>query len=226
MKKIIILMILSFLLVSCWLNDDVNVNNNSTSTIKKENWPNVVWILKSWDISKCDELKDPEKIQNCVDNINYDNARKNLDLEFCNKITNEKLLKSCNQEIIFSKANITKDINICDDLIDETSIAWCKNNITMNLVYEKEDIGLCEDYIWDKNICRDNYNLSLFNQTKEKEYCEKIIDENIKQTCLSQILDQTNDVSVCEAIEDEKDKKDCIDSFSEHGLNIENNLDL
>lgn len=223
MKKIIIFIVFlffSFLLFSCWSNKDVD---NSVNKIKKENRPNVVWILKSWDISKCDELKDSEKIENCVYSIYYDNARKKLDLEFCNKITNEKLSKSCINEIIFSKANIAKDINICDALKDEDIITSCKNNIIMNLVYENKDIILCENYIWDKNICRDNYNLFLFSQTKEKKYCEKIISKDIKQNCLNQILEQTNDISLCETIKDNKDKEDCIKSFSWALLNSKKN---
>lgn len=144
--------------------------------------------IENNDLSYCEQLKTPEQISSCKDEINL----KNLN---CNNINNsflkEKCLYNLNKK---NEINIIKNADNADECKKLSDYAN-KENCIKKIILEKKDLNLCNSVFSNKteqtncikNISYD-FNRDIINEAytkKDLSLCEKILDQNIKTQCKS-----------------------------------------
>lgn len=176
-KKNVYILLFSLILIlpSCW-------KDTKTETKKQENI-NVIWILKSWDPSKCKELWDEAKVKNCTNNVYLDQAITKRDPEICKNINIEEPKNRCISQVYFEKASEKSDKTICQKIPNKQVEESCENNIILNDAIRLKDPKLCESFKWDSNVCRDEIFYILARDDKEKKFCKKIKNDGKKGTC-------------------------------------------
>ncbi len=175
MKKIIILFTCMFILASCGQKKE---KKEITKT-------DVIGIMYSGDISRCEELKNENEKINCKDNINYDNAVKLSDNTKCEILVNQETKSRCNDHIALNLAMSKNDKAQCLKIKSKTLKDWCKNQIILKSINSNSNIEICNDFIWVKQDCLNEYYNIQAKLLNDVQKCDWIINDYLKQNCKS-----------------------------------------
>ena len=178
-----------------------------------DDWDYAKQAQNTSNIKLCLKI-DSENLRNsCKDSLNYALSIKDKDVSFCDKIVDELKMEECRKYIIFGKAKEQKEPNVCNELKDSAS---CKDDFNMNIALRNMDVFLCNKIVQEdkKNSClsdvvpiasvlQDDINLCeilvdnkekcmdyfyYYKSIDDKQLCEKISEESLKDSCGSDTL--------------------------------------
>jgi len=207
MKKIILLIAVSFLFVSC---DNNSVSEKEESKRDKE-FSVSIPDLKS-KVSRLEWIKlggmESERLKMIsfeLDSVYnrgiIEKAIKETDVKICEKLEKD-FIDSCKVGVF--KKKWEKDY--CDKLSDSNNIKNCKNDYNKNMAFEKMDIKYCEKLEWEKI---DECKIKIFNKKWEKNYCDKLSDSNNIKSCKNDynrnMAFEKMDITYCDKLEWEDD---------------------
>ena len=158
--------------------------------------------IKEKDPRICEEITEISKKNECKDAIVASIAQKNNNLEQCSTLSNTGILVLCKDAIYTDRAIMSNDTWLCKEISSTTKQASCIDLI---------DIKKLQEATKDKKIT--------------EEFCETLISEKQKSTCLASVSasDETSlyqraitedDINICKKIETQDTQITCIDTIS------------
>ncbi len=165
-----------------------NVNVQSSSAPAKAS-PKVNTLseaIKSGDYKSCSNVA-PELRQGCIDRIVKVKAISALNLSMCDGIKTGFIKNDCVNSIK-SRIQASKpkyDFSRCDN-VNEADKEVCESNVITSLAEKEAKIELCND-VPVKGLdqaCRDNVYIALAIRTGDKSYCDKIVDNGKRASCM------------------------------------------
>ena len=156
MKKIIIMLMLVFVLVSCWTKEEkwdnmVNVNN-----------PEEIRVERSEEEIKADIIESSKK--NITEAVEWDRDELLKEMKDCDTKEDKDICKTILVETFWIKA---KKVDVCELLDWERNIKRCKIRIVSRLVSREKDTNYCsmlDDT--DKQMCIGEYERTLEEEIK------------------------------------------------------------
>ncbi len=155
----------------------------------------------------CKVVKDLALRQTCLDNFYLEQSAKNLDEDGCNSINDTDMKTRC-VEIVQRKVEIAEaakkqavrtfetteeKLKTCDTLEGEAA-SGCKDDANFNLAFEKLDLTYCnaindtaqqQNCIETQSVTINNLYLKQALITNNSSLCQKIIDDDLRSSCLS-----------------------------------------
>lgn len=149
---------------------------------------------KKNDLEYCERLKNPTDVNNCKDEINYNNSKCEVIIDLALKAKcehNAKQAKMYQQKETILASNDISSSDACKTLTAYSEKETCLKK----LVLKNKDMSLCGKFFTSKdeqskcykNIAYD-FNRALITEAFEKKdltLCEKITDTSVKSQCKS-----------------------------------------
>ncbi len=149
----------------------------------------------------CEQIQDIALKQNCLDNFYFAASNESTDKESCEVIKDGSLKDRCvkavakNIEIAeVTKTQITRTYKTAEEKITACQTDECKNQANFNLALEKKDLSYCNlitdldmqaNCIKTQSATINSFYLKQATSLKDPSLCTKILDEGLRQTCLT-----------------------------------------
>lgn len=151
------------------------LNDNSQVSLNKQ-----VNDLSDVNLIKNNTISNESVTENVCDSLEGD-LKKNCKLK----------TKVCeNDECFYNQAVLTKNESNCFNIKDLNLRVTCTSSISYSKIIQgavtSDDITVCEKLEVSEVIqgCRDNYNYVKAINTKDKSFCENIVNIAVKNECL------------------------------------------
>lgn len=154
----------------------------------------------------CEVISDATLRQSCLDNFYLSASIENLSQESCTNIADSKLRDRCTSTVIrnievleLAEEQVERTFKTteeklqeCGNLSDEKADT-CKDDANYNLAAEKKDLSYCNiikdairqnDCINVQSTNINTYYLKLATSTKDSSLCAKVLDADLRATCL------------------------------------------
>jgi hypothetical protein len=172
MKKLIFLLVLSLTATSCTLSEDTNNDKNPS---KETSELSVV----------SNEIIDEQN-----DNILLESAVSSKDSSLCEGISDTEKKSECKEiitdNVIMEEAISKKDLSLCDSIKIDRYKTTCKSKIESDLKRDEESKIYQEEL--NANISKYDSIATTALEEGNVESCSKIEDENIKDSCIYNVV--------------------------------------
>ncbi len=149
----------------------------------------------------CEQIQDSALKQNCLDNFYFAASNESTDEESCDVIKDGDLKERCTKTVAknieiaeITKTQITRTYQTAEEKITTCETNECKNEANFNLALEKKDLSYCNlitdvdmqaNCIKTQSATINSYYLKQATSLKDPSLCTKILDEVLRQTCLT-----------------------------------------
>lgn len=208
MKKIIVLILSLFILVSCTTDIEVEVPEKINNIEKNNSWiieenqeieetqkvndfsslEQNLELLKEINISEGDIITLNDIMYSViVENITTEAIEKK-DLNICSKL-NGNFAIECKQTVIIKNSDIVTKSNWCEQLSDTGAITSCNNKFYKIKALENLDENLCDKILDDSvekldiNSCRNEIFIEKAIKKLDYVICNKITNFDVRQMC-------------------------------------------
>lgn len=154
----------------------------------------------------CEVISDDALKQSCLDNFYLSSGIENLSEESCENIKDSRLKERCittversievlelaEQQVERTFKTTEEKLQECGNLNDERT-GSCRDDANYNLAAEKRDLSYCNlitdairqnDCINVQSTNINSYYLKLATSTKDASLCSKVLDADLRATCL------------------------------------------
>ena len=148
-------------------------------------------LASATTVDACNYLESESLTARCIDEYNIQSASNENDKSYCN-IVSKKKKTECLDKYLKNLAMFNKDTGVCNEItdpeikqncIDETSRHSSLED-TYKLAVDTEDVTKCDVLSGDDiNECKDRYYFIMAYNTKDKSYCDSIINTITKDSC-------------------------------------------
>lgn len=184
-------------------------------------------IIKTKDLSKCEEIPNEMFRKVCTNNIALNLAQDTGDVSYCKKLDNELIsISDCEKKTAMESSLQKGSVESCNFLPDENDKAICLNNFYQTKSISEKNISLCDGIkeIETRNLCKDQYTYKLeFIENPKSFECEKFYTAEAKRDCVNYEdrirIDLENDqvdpmMSVCSRFESRVFAYACLSIFN------------
>lgn len=144
-------------------------------------------IVKTDDLSRCQEINNQLYRTVCINNISVQLATDKKDLSYCQKMDGNLMTKdSCERRVIFDKSQEAGDINVCDETQRDNLKNDCRKVFWPSLTIKKGDISFCDNISSDeeKTNCKNDYIYQKEFLSKTASFgCSKFLGDDVKADC-------------------------------------------
>lgn len=166
-------------------------------------------LLKAAASEDCSQINNQSIKDQCVLHFK---TQENLSDKTCNGFTDENLKQKCEDNLLVAEANKNNSVDLCQQIQDSKIRENCLQGIVQNNeitkakeAAEQGDATSCSAVIDEylKQKCEDNANYQAMRNNKDVSYCEKIVDQDLRDLC----FDEEDKINLYWSLRAQKEQK-------------------